>query len=155
VLPRSSNLHFFCNAGQNFRKEWKPVVAAQIRRDNHKVAWQCGEVKLPNAEKAIVEHSKVVDYLLNPAHPDNGGKAAFFEGLGFQRQEWKTLARSLRALAARTEVTSSKGSSHGRKYIIVGRIESPSGKAAMVRTIWIVDRGLDSARLVTAYPHKT
>jgi hypothetical protein len=35
-------------------------------------------MKLPNADKAIVEHKKVVDYLLNPAHPDNSGKAGFF-----------------------------------------------------------------------------
>jgi hypothetical protein len=118
------------------------------------VVWQCAAVKLPNAEKAVVERGKVVDYLLNSAHPDNGGKAAFFEGLGFRRQEWKKMAKSLQALAARTEVTSSTGSPHGRKYVIVGRIESPSGKMAVIRTIWIVDRGLDSARLVTAYPRR-
>jgi hypothetical protein len=36
-------------------------------------------VKLRNAHLAIVERSKIVDYLLNSAHPDNGGKALFFE----------------------------------------------------------------------------
>ena len=35
-------------------------------------------MKLPNAERALVEREKIVNYLLNPAHPDNGGKAAFF-----------------------------------------------------------------------------
>jgi hypothetical protein len=115
---------------------------------------QCAAVKLPNAEKAVVGRDKIVDYLLNPAHPDNGGKAAFFELLGFRRDEWKTLAKSLQALAARTEITNSAASPHGRKYVIVGQIESPSGKVAVVRTIWIVDRGLNFARLVTAYPRK-
>src|SRR5438046_3272925 len=33
-------------------------------------------------------------------------------------------------------------------------IKSPVGKAADVQTIWIVDKGMDVARLVTAYPHK-
>ena len=42
---------------------------------------------LPNAEKAIVERDKIVDYLLNAAHPDNGGKATFFESLGFRRSK--------------------------------------------------------------------
>ena len=30
-------------------------------------------------------------------------------------------------------------SPHGWKYVVDGRIESPSGKAPVVRTIWIVD----------------
>ena len=46
--------------------------------------WQIAEVNLPNAHKAIVERDKIADYLLNAAHPDNGGKAAFFESLGFR-----------------------------------------------------------------------
>ncbi len=112
-------------------------------------------MKLPNAEKVAVRRDKIADYLLNSAHPDNGGKAAFFEGLGFRRREWKTLAKALQALAMRTDVTASTESPHGWKYVIVGRVESPSGKAAVVQTIWIVDKGQDVARLVTAYPRKT
>jgi hypothetical protein len=46
-------------------------------------------MRLPNASKAIVERKKIVDYLLNPAHPDNGGKAQFFDKLKFHRKEWK------------------------------------------------------------------
>jgi len=34
-------------------------------------------MKLPNAEQAVIEQEKITDYPLNPAHPDNGGKAAF------------------------------------------------------------------------------
>lgn len=97
---------------------------------------------------------KIVDYLLNPAHPDNGGKAALFEALGFRREEWQTLAKALQTLATRDEVAQSTDSPHGRKYVILGRIESPGGKAAIVQTIWIVDTGLEVARLVTAYPPK-
>ena len=111
-------------------------------------------MKLPNAETAVVERGKIVDYLLNAAHPDNGGKAAFFEGLGFRRGEPETLAKALRELARQAEVTRTATSPHGRKYVIVGQIKSPIGKAADVQTIWIVDKGLDMARLVTAYPHK-
>ncbi len=111
-------------------------------------------MKLPNAEKAVVTREKIVDYLLNPAHPDNGGKAAFFEGLGFRRDKWETLAKALQTMAAQAEVTQSIESPHGRKYVILGRIETPGGKAAMAQTIWIVDTGLDVARLVTAYPRK-
>lgn len=111
-------------------------------------------MKLPNAIKTVVEPEKIVKYLLNPAHIDNGGKAEFFEKLGFRRTAWKTLAKALRTLAAETDVAQSVKSPHGQKYVIVGRIESPTGKSPMVQTIWIVDSGSDVARLVTAYPHQ-
>ena len=43
-------------------------------------------------------------------------------------------------------------SPHGIKYIVIGRIETPSGQSPGVRTVWIVDKGNDKPRLVTAYP---
>jgi hypothetical protein len=38
-------------------------------------------MKLPNAIQARVVPEKIADYLLNPVHPDNGGKAEFFTRL--------------------------------------------------------------------------
>jgi hypothetical protein len=75
------------------------------------------KMKLPNADKAVVEREKITDYLLNPAHPDNGGKARFFGGLGFRRSEWKTLASAFLALAHKADVAQSMESPHGRKYV--------------------------------------
>jgi hypothetical protein len=109
-------------------------------------------MKLPNRHQAVVEREKIVDYLLNPAHPENGGKAEFFGKLGFLRTEWKVFAEALHALVQTLEVAHHIESMHGHKYIIAGRIESPSGKVAKVQTIWIVDKGQDVARLITAYP---
>ena len=43
-------------------------------------------MKLPHANQAAVGREKITDYLLNPAHPDNGGKADFFKQLGFHRE---------------------------------------------------------------------
>ncbi len=110
-------------------------------------------MKMPNADRARVEREKIVDYLLNAAHPDNAGKAPFFAQLGFRRGDWPTLAAALRGLAADTDVTISMESSHGRKYILEGRLETPGGKTPRVRTVWIIDRGQEEPRLVTAYPH--
>jgi hypothetical protein len=111
-------------------------------------------MKLPNAEKAVAEREKIEGYLLNAAHPDNGGKATFFEGLGFRRDKWETLAKALRMLATQAEIAQSVESPHGRKYVIVGQIQSPGGESAIVQTIWIVDTGQGVARLVTAYPRQ-
>ena len=110
-------------------------------------------MKLPNATKTIIEHDKIVHYLLNAAHPDNGGKARFFATLGFEQADWLQLAAALRVLAETGEVVASTRSRHGQKYVVVGRLVSPRGKSPLVQTIWIVDSGSGSARLITAYPH--
>ncbi len=111
-------------------------------------------MKLPNAEKAVVERKKVADYLLNAAHPDNGGKAAFFEGLGFRPAEPGALAKALHDMARQAEVIQVDTSEHGQKYVVAGQLKSPIGKVAHVQTIWIIDKGSDLARLVTAYPRQ-
>lgn len=58
------------------------------------------ELNLPNAHLAIVDREKITDYLLNPAHPDNGGKAKFFLGLAFTAEQWQAFAEALRPLPA-------------------------------------------------------
>jgi len=72
-------------------------------------------MKLPNADKAIVERGKLVDYLLNATHPDNGGKAAFFLSLGFSVDRWSALVSAFRRLAGSAEVAKCVESLHGRK----------------------------------------
>lgn len=109
-------------------------------------------MNLPNAHLAVVDREKVVDYLLNPAHPDNGGKARFFFGLGFTVEQWQVFAEALRRLCGSFPVVQYEESPHGVKYIVIGRIETPSGPSPSVRTVWIVDKGNDNPRLVTAYP---
>jgi hypothetical protein len=71
--------------------------------------------------------------------PTTAAKAEFFVQLGFRRDQWEILAAALRSLAANGEVTRAAESPHGRKYVVVGRIQSPGGKSPEVRTIWIVD----------------
>ncbi len=111
-------------------------------------------MKLPNAHLAVVEREKITEYLLNAAHPDNGGKAAFFLSLGFDRNDWRTLAEAFRKLALDTDVTSRVESRHGQKYVVDGKMETPSKRSPSVRTVWIIDFGLETPRLVTAYPHE-
>jgi hypothetical protein len=109
-------------------------------------------MKLPNAHLAIVDREKIVDYLLNPAHPDNGGKAKFFLGHGFTAEQWQDFAEALRRLAGSFPVIERVESQHGVKYIVIGRIETASGRSPSLRTVWIVDKGTNKPRLVTAYP---
>jgi len=111
-------------------------------------------VKLPNGDLAIVEREKIVAYLLNARHPDNGGKAAFFQKLGFERDGWAAFATALRTLAVTGAIARTVESVHGTKHVVDGRMQTPRGRSPMVRRVWIVDRGVEAPRLVTAYPRE-
>ena len=111
-------------------------------------------MKLPHADEAIVEKEKIVNYLLDAAHPDNGGKARFFTELGFKTEQWEILATALKTLATKSEIKAVHESPHGKKYVVIGPIQSPGGKAPLVKSIWVVDKNQNAARLITAYPHK-
>ena len=113
-------------------------------------------MKLRGAHLAVVERHKIVDYLLNSAHPDNGGKAQFFESLGFSVDAAESLLAALRAVAQAGEVVEHVESSHGEKYVVDGPLSSHTegSHTRMVRTVWIIDRGKEAPRLVTAYPGK-
>jgi hypothetical protein len=87
---------------------------------------------LPNAQLAVAEEGKIVAYLLNPTHPDNGGKATFFQMLGFELDNWSELATAPRELALADKVPKTVESTHGNKYIVEGRIEAPSGRSPML-----------------------
>jgi hypothetical protein len=113
-------------------------------------------VKLRNAHLAVIDRTKVLDYLLNEAHPDNGGKARFFAMLGFSREDSERLIAALRAVAEHGEVVSSAESAHGEKHVVDGRLSGHTQESRQwsIRTVWIIDRGQDAPRLVTAYPGK-
>ncbi len=109
---------------------------------------------LPNADAAEIAREKIKDYLLNPSHPDGAGKAAFFAAHGFTVQKWHVLAEALRRLAARGQVARKVDSPHGTKYVVDGALTTPIGATPVVRTVWIIDSGTDTPRLVTAYPYE-
>jgi len=52
-------------------------------------------MKLPHLGMATVPERKITHYLLNPAHPAGGSKAAFFMRFGFVAQRWDILAEAL------------------------------------------------------------
>lgn len=113
-------------------------------------------MKLPNASLAVVDRAKVLDYLLNEAHADNGGKARFFGLLGYSREAPDRLMEALRGVAKHGDVVNSAESAHGQKYVVDGRVSGQTQESRQwsIRTVWIIDRGEDAPRLVTAYPGK-
>lgn len=109
-------------------------------------------MRLPNGERGLVERGKVVNYLMNPRHPEGAGKAAFFFSLGFRQEEWHALAEGLLRVAAEGIVAQVVESAHGKKYIVDGPLRTPNNRTVVVRTVWIREPGRHGPRLITAYP---
>jgi len=109
-------------------------------------------MKLPNAEAAIIPLPKLRDYLLDPEHPEGGGKAVFFLAMGFHPDRWQLLADALREMIGTAPVTQTVESRHGTKYIVEGKLMTPTGRSAHVRTVWIIEPSESIPRFVTAYP---
>ena len=109
-------------------------------------------MRLPNSGRAIVEDAKVRDYLLAPDHPVGRPKARFFMALGFTRDAWPRLRDALLAVARDGEAEIGEATVFGQKSAVRGIVRGPAGRTAAVLTAWIIRRGEDAPRLVSAYP---
>lgn len=108
-------------------------------------------MRLP-AEAAIIPPAKMRAYLLDPEHPEGGGKAGFFLAMGFHPDRWQLLADAIREMIASTPATQRLESRHGTKYIVEGNLLTPTARRVHVRTVWIIEPGESAPRFVTAYP---
>jgi len=109
-------------------------------------------MKLPAAERAVIELAKIRDYLLSTSHPVGRFKAPFFASLGYTNANWNRLQEDLRDLAISGDAALGKYCPYGQKYEIRGTLRGPSGKSAEVLTVWIVLFGGDVPQFVTAFP---
>ena len=109
-------------------------------------------MKMPRAHQAYVQRAKITEYLLSPTHPDGRDKAAFFHHFGFRAEEWSLLADALRTHTLEYDVAKAQDTPFGIRYIIEGEIPTPSGRQPLVRSVWFVETGTTTPRLVSAYP---
>ena len=109
-------------------------------------------MRLPNAEQAQIDPNKLKEYLLSETHPIGRSKARFLHDIGYNESKPEILEETLLKIARTEEIVETVQSVHGTKYIIDGMIIPPQGDQVRLRTVWIVDRGQDYPRFVTAYP---
>ena len=109
-------------------------------------------MRLPNADRAVVEDAKVRDYLLSPTHPVGRFKSVFFIALGFSSEHWPLLHDALLDQAHTGEADRGQASPFGLKFEIRAILTGPSGRQARVVTVWMVSNGKDFCHFVTAYP---
>ncbi len=99
-----------------------------------------------------MDPAKLHDYLLSGFHYSGRFKAAFFESLGYKRENWQRLAEDLKKLAETEDAVRSRHNGYGQMYVVAGTLKGPSGRKAAVTTVWIVRNDEDLPRFVTAYP---
>ena len=72
--------------------------------------------KLPGGERAVIDPRKLRDYILAPRHPLGRFKAAFFNTLGYNADNWELLAAELRKAALEHEAEPDDRTPYGQKY---------------------------------------
>jgi len=112
---------------------------------------------LPRSGKALIEGSKLVEYVLSPTSERGRHKARVFESaLGFNQSNWEQLKHSILDALPHHKATRISETAFGIKYQAVLSIVGANGRAADVMTVWQYDRLpngslQDAPRLVTLY----
>lgn len=111
-------------------------------------------MRLPNRENAYIPLSKLKDYLLSETHSVGKSKAKLLRSAGFNETNVTLLKEGLLSIAHSEQLKETDASHHGIKYIIEGALKTPTGGSIKMRTVWIIDKGQERPRFVTAYPYK-
>jgi len=108
-------------------------------------------VKLPNADSAVIPPEKLRDYLLSSSHPVGRFKAAFFRALGYTDDDWERLEGDIRSVLTNDAMVGEQ-TGYGQKLEVRGNITGPAGRNAEIVTAWIILKGESIPRFITAYP---
>ena len=100
----------------------------------------------------LVEHRKIVDYLLNIDHPHGRPKARAFLRAGFSRSEPERLIEALLAHVSTARLEEVEGT-YGTLMVFEGALVAPNKTLDRLRSVWLLKSGEKIARLVTAYPY--
>jgi hypothetical protein len=109
-------------------------------------------MKLPNADKAVIDLDKIALYLLNVDHPQGGSKARLLSSLGYSVEQCQQLEGDIRHMHLSEEVVAVRQTLWGVRYEIVAPLTAPLGDTVMFRSVWQIDLGTDVPRLITMYP---
>jgi len=109
-------------------------------------------LKLTNNSLAYIPSGKLTAYLLSETHSVGKSKAKLFRSVGYNELNVSLLKEGLLSIAHTEDILDTQSSEHGVKYVIEGMLQTPAGGTLKIRTVWIIDRGQDRPRFVTAYP---
>ena len=128
------------------------LVDAKIQERTVAPCEELARLRILNADRAVIEPSKLHDYLLSRGHPVGRFKASFFLALGYSAETWRQLESDLQNQHLSHDATAEAPTDYGQKYAIRATLVGPSGQSAEVVSVWVVRTGEDFPRFVTAYP---
>ncbi len=112
-------------------------------------------MKLPNWERAHIDDQKLVNYCLNPGHPEGRHKArVFYAVLGLRQDDWLVLKVALLHAVEHEPAEVSGGKNYGTLYLLDFEMWHAE-QSATVRSVWMVRQREDFPRLVSGYVHKS
>ena len=108
-------------------------------------------MKLPNADRAVVDVRKLRDYCLNADHPRGQHKARVFKSaLGWTVDEVEDVRRRLLEAVLQTDASFLGADDYGQRYALDFVAQGVSGPAT-VRSLWIIRHGEDFPRFASCY----
>jgi len=108
-------------------------------------------MKLPNANRALVDITKLRDYALDVVHKEGKHKARVFAAaLGLTRNDADWLREQLLAVARTHVCRPGRKTEHGQRYVLDFTLNR-SSKSALVRSVWNIRPAEDFPRLVTCF----
>ena len=108
-------------------------------------------MKIPNAERAIVDIEKLRDYCLNPEHPRGRHKARVFVAtLGLTTQNAGELRDALLAAVQSEDAVLTDRDAYGQRYVLDFTMRGPT-EQVVIRSSWIIRRNEDFPRLTSCY----
>jgi len=109
-------------------------------------------MKIPNAERALIDIRKLRDYCLDSEHDEGKYKARLFSAaFNMQAQHANELREILLQVVQSSDAVLGRRDGYGQRYVIDFMMEW-RGKRAMVRSGWIIEHDSDTPRLTTCYP---
>lgn len=109
-------------------------------------------MKIPNSNRSSVAENKITDYLLSESHEIGRHKANFFKRFGFDIADLETFKSSLVQHSIDREIENTKDSDFGIKYELKCEIITPDKRNPCIVTVWLIEHGQKTPKLVTAYP---
>ena len=108
-------------------------------------------MKLPNAERAVVDMDKIANYALNPNHRVGRHKARVFaSALGLTRSDADFLRNVLLEQAQIVDAQIGEASEYGQRFVLDFELETDVG-IATIRSNWIIRNDEDFPRLTSCY----
>lgn len=111
---------------------------------------------LPNSKKAEIDVEKFFHYSMDPSNIGNQNKWMAFQKIGYQvhaaDSRWEAaqdVISQLKESLAEAPAIPGKNTQYGQRYKVFTSIIGPNGDTGTLITIWQIDKGNATPRLIT------